>query len=156
VEFRSRYFQMQLLRRTTAALTINAMEAPLDVAICSQCLTNPAFVPCCRCNRPVCEQCSVPDRATHSQYAPQANPLLIRMCSYCHNPYKNPININLNAGGVIGALTGGAIGVAIVLALTQGDVNKAGPFNMIMIGGLIAGAFAGNFIWANLFGKRGG
>jgi hypothetical protein len=58
-------------------------------------------------------------------------------------------NITLNAGGVIGALLCGAL-VAAYLVMTK-DFDKNAKLIVI---GVIAGAFAGNFGWGLIFKKK--
>jgi hypothetical protein len=56
-------------------------------------------------------------------------------------------NINLNVGGVFGALVGGGAVVAIVL-LAGGPPASLAKLGML---GLAGGALAGNFLWARFF-----
>jgi hypothetical protein len=64
---------------------------------------------------------------------------------------RNVSNINLNAGGVLGALLFGA---AVGLIVFGTDRSGAHPTRYrLVIGGVIAGAFAGNYLWGLLFKK---
>lgn len=59
-------------------------------------------------------------------------------------------NINLNIGGLIGAL--GCGGIAAVIVFTTMDAQtRTGP--KLIIVAVIAGAFAGNFLWGLVFKK---
>jgi predicted lipid-binding transport protein (Tim44 family) len=58
-------------------------------------------------------------------------------------------NIELNAGGLIGALASGAAAGAFLFWKYSEEMDRA-PTRMV-IGALIAGAFAGNFLWQQLF-----
>jgi len=62
-------------------------------------------------------------------------------------------NMNLNPGGLIGALIGG--GIVAYFVFRNIDINTAGrgSYRAPMFG-LIGGAFAGNFVWGKLFKKR--
>lgn len=59
-------------------------------------------------------------------------------------------NINLNAGGIIGALAGGAITAAVVFSMVDPSKSGRGPYKLVILG-LIGGAFAGNFLWGLVF-----
>ena len=62
-------------------------------------------------------------------------------------------NMNLNAGGVIGALLAGGIAAAVIF--TQFDVSESsrrGPAKLIILA-VAGGAAAGNFLWARFFSK---
>lgn len=61
-------------------------------------------------------------------------------------------NIELNAGGVIGALVGGGVVAAVVFSLVETTEGGRGPYKLIIVG-LIGGAFAGNFLWGQVFKK---
>ena len=61
-------------------------------------------------------------------------------------------NINLNLGGLIGALICGGI-VAIVVFSDIDQANKNGSTRMI-IPALLGGAFAGNYLWEWAVKKR--
>lgn len=58
-------------------------------------------------------------------------------------------NINLNAGGLIGALACGAIAAAIVFLTV--DMQKDGRPAKLVILAVIGGAFVGNFLWERVF-----
>ena len=61
-------------------------------------------------------------------------------------------NIDLNVGGIIGAIAAGII-VAVVVFSTAGvDDPDRGQSRLIILG-LIGGAFAGNFLWSLVFKK---
>jgi hypothetical protein len=62
-------------------------------------------------------------------------------------------NINLNPGGLIGALACAGIYAAIVFSSV--DIMKTGfwPFELTVVA-LIGGAFAGNFLWGLVFKPR--
>ncbi len=61
-------------------------------------------------------------------------------------------NIELNIGGLIGALVIGGVTAAIIFATVDTTQSGRAPFKLI-IGGVIGGAFAGNFLWAKLVKK---
>lgn len=62
-------------------------------------------------------------------------------------------NINLNPGGLIGALVAGGITAAILFSVIDpGETNRA-PYK-IFIFTIIGGAFAGNFLWAKLVSDK--
>lgn len=58
-------------------------------------------------------------------------------------------NIELNAGGLIGAVASGVAAGAILFWKYSEEMDRA-PTRMV-IGALIAGAFAGNYLWQQLF-----
>ncbi len=60
-------------------------------------------------------------------------------------------NVNLNAGGFLGALAGAGIAFGIVFAVNDGDFPPLGARALIL--GLVAGALAGNALWAVIAGK---
>jgi hypothetical protein len=61
-------------------------------------------------------------------------------------------NIELNPGGLIGALACGAsVGAYIFWNHTGGDFGRAQ--SKFLIGAFIGGAFAGNFLWQLVFKK---
>jgi hypothetical protein len=64
------------------------------------------------------------------------------------------MNVDLNAGGLLGALVGGALGFGVAYVLADGDAAQMGPKIKIGIGALIAGAIGGNLLWAAVFGTR--
>ena len=57
-------------------------------------------------------------------------------------------NIELNLGGLIGALLGGGIAAAVIFSQVDASTAGRGDFKA-----LIAGAFAGNFLWDKIFKK---
>lgn len=59
-------------------------------------------------------------------------------------------NINLNAGGVIGAIVCGGIAGAFVFSRVEAG---EGGSTKLVIAALIGGAFAGNSLWAFVFKK---
>ena len=61
-------------------------------------------------------------------------------------------NIDLNIGGLIGALVCGGIAAAIVFSTLETTNSGRGPFKLIIFA-LIGGAFAGNFLWRLVFKK---
>lgn len=62
-------------------------------------------------------------------------------------------NVNLNLGGLIGALIGG--GLVAYFAFRNIDINTAGRgVYRAPIIGLVGGAFAGNFLWKKLISGR--
>jgi len=63
------------------------------------------------------------------------------------------MNINLNVGGLIGALAcGGLVGAIVFSSLDRTSVDR-GPYWVIIVA-LIGGAFAGNSFWSRVFKKR--
>jgi hypothetical protein len=60
-------------------------------------------------------------------------------------------NINLNVGGLIGALALGAVAAAAVFTTMDAAKGNLGP--KLIIGAVIVGAIAGNFIWGAIFKK---
>lgn len=62
-------------------------------------------------------------------------------------------NVELNPGGLIGALVCGGIAAAVIFSRI--DVNTAGrgAYKMPILA-LIGGAFAGNFLWGLIFKKN--
>ncbi|MCJ8329225.1 MAG: hypothetical protein HRT89_02500 [Lentisphaeria bacterium] len=60
-------------------------------------------------------------------------------------------NIDINPGGLIGALVIGGIGFAILFANVDVDSGRA-PYRLAIFI-LIGGAIAGNYIWASIFKK---
>lgn len=61
-------------------------------------------------------------------------------------------NIDLNAGGLIGALACGGITAAVVFA-TVNPANAGRASAKFIIVALVGGAFAGNFLWGLVFKK---
>lgn len=61
-------------------------------------------------------------------------------------------NLNLNIGGLIGAIVCGGIAAAIIFSTVDIDSSKRSPFKLIIFA-LIGGAFAGNYLWGRLFKK---
>ena len=61
-------------------------------------------------------------------------------------------NIELNLGGLIGALLGGGIAAAVIFSQVDASTAGRGDFKAPIIA-LIAGAFAGNFLWDKIFKK---
>lgn len=58
-------------------------------------------------------------------------------------------NIDLNLGGLIGAVAGGAIaGFVYYSYIGNGENERVGP--KLIIVAVIGGAFAGNSLWANV------
>lgn len=60
-------------------------------------------------------------------------------------------NINLNIGGLIGALGCGGLAAVVVFTTMDAANSRLGP--KIIIGAVIVGAIAGNFIWGAIFKK---
>jgi hypothetical protein len=60
--------------------------------------------------------------------------------------------MNLNPGGVVGALAGG--GAAGVISYTIADGDPAAMIKWVIVLGLIAGAVGGNYLWTAVFGNR--
>jgi|GEM_PF-5945795 len=58
-------------------------------------------------------------------------------------------NVNLNAGGVIGALVVGGIAAGVIFSRVDGEGGSA----KLIIVAMTGGAFAGNFLWSRLFPK---
>lgn len=54
--------------------------------------------------------------------------------------------MDLNIGGLIGALACGGVAAAIVFSTHDTADSGRGPYKLI-IAALIGGAFAGNFLW---------
>lgn len=65
-------------------------------------------------------------------------------------------NIDLNAGGLIGALACGGIATAVIALVDPANPAKGGrgPATVIVLA-LVGGAFAGNFLWELVFKKPG-
>ncbi|QDT44953.1 hypothetical protein Pan241w_50700 [Gimesia alba] len=61
-------------------------------------------------------------------------------------------NINLNLGGVIGAIVCGGIAAAIIFSTVDLKNGKRPQFQLITLG-LIGGAFVGNYLWGRIFKK---
>jgi hypothetical protein len=61
-------------------------------------------------------------------------------------------NIELNVGGVIGALGCGGVAAAVVFSTVDPATSGRGPFKFCILA-LIAGAFVGNWLWGLLFKK---
>lgn len=62
-------------------------------------------------------------------------------------------NINLNPGGLIGALAGGGIAAAVIFGNLVDAESLRRPAKLVVIA-LIGGAFAGNFLWGLVFKPR--
>jgi hypothetical protein len=62
------------------------------------------------------------------------------------------VNVNLNAGGIIGGIAAAIIGIGV--AVTMADEKTQRLLIKIAIGGTIVGALAGNVLWTTVFGKR--
>jgi hypothetical protein len=60
--------------------------------------------------------------------------------------------MDLNAGGLIGALVCGGVAGAVVFSTVDLSETNRGPYRLILLA-LIAGAFAGNFLWGLAFKK---
>lgn len=60
-------------------------------------------------------------------------------------------NINLNPGGVIGALGLGGISALAIFGFLEADV-KRGSVKFIVVA-MLAGGIAGNFFWSLVFGS---
>ena len=61
-------------------------------------------------------------------------------------------NINLNIGGLIGAIVCGGIAAAIVFSIVDLNNGKRPQYKLITLG-LIGGAFSGNYLWGRIFKK---
>ncbi|MBX3451217.1 MAG: hypothetical protein KF777_16745 [Planctomycetaceae bacterium] len=61
-------------------------------------------------------------------------------------------NIDLNLGGLIGALACGGIAAAIVFSTLDTTNSGRGPYKLVIFA-LIGGALAGNFLWGLVFKK---
>lgn len=62
-------------------------------------------------------------------------------------------NINLNAGGLIGALVLGAVaGMFVFLMSDQDELPRRA--SKLVIAGVIGGAFLGNYLWGLAFKKE--
>ncbi len=63
-------------------------------------------------------------------------------------------NIELNAGGFIGAFLGAGIAAAIIIPMMSEDSDgtERGPIKLI-IAALIGGAIGGNYLWARFVQK---
>ncbi|MEZ6094400.1 MAG: hypothetical protein R3C03_09210 [Pirellulaceae bacterium] len=62
-------------------------------------------------------------------------------------------NIDLNIGGLIGALVlGGAAGSLLYLGFEEGARTRL--LAKVLIGAVIAGAVGGNFLWGMMFPKK--
>ena len=59
-------------------------------------------------------------------------------------------NMDLNVGGLIGALLLGALG-GLIGYLAMGDGENTRPISKLLIGGVVLGAIAGNQLWAKFF-----
>lgn len=59
-------------------------------------------------------------------------------------------NIDLNVGGVIGALACGGIAAVVVFSTFDAMNSGGGPYKLVILA-LIGGAFAGNFLWGLVF-----
>lgn len=62
-------------------------------------------------------------------------------------------NVNLNPGGLIGALVVGGAAAAIVFSFLNTTHSRRGPFKLVILA-LIGGAIGGNFLWELVFGKK--
>lgn len=62
-------------------------------------------------------------------------------------------NIELNIGGLIGALACGVIAGIIIFSQIDLTTSGRGPYKWIIFS-LIGGAFAGNFLWSLVFKKE--
>ena len=62
-------------------------------------------------------------------------------------------NIELNVGGLIGAIACGGI-AALILYLKFASApelpKNGGPIKSVFLGSVIGGAFAGNFLWERI------
>jgi hypothetical protein len=61
-------------------------------------------------------------------------------------------NIDLNIGGLIGALAVGGLAAAVIFTSVDLTHSGRGPYKLIIFA-LIGGALAGNFLWQKLFKK---
>lgn len=61
-------------------------------------------------------------------------------------------NINLNVGGVVGAIACGGIAAAVVFTTVDTTNSGRGPYKLIILA-VIGGAFVGNFLWGLVFKK---
>jgi hypothetical protein len=61
-------------------------------------------------------------------------------------------NINLNAGGVIGAIVCGGVAGVVLFSNIDPEGPGRGPIRLAIFA-LIGGAFAGNFLWGLVFKK---
>ena len=61
-------------------------------------------------------------------------------------------NINLNPGGLIGAIgCGGIAALILYVIINAGTPPEKLPLKLLFLGPVIGGAFAGNFLWALVF-----
>lgn len=58
-------------------------------------------------------------------------------------------NININAGGVVGAIVAGLIAAVVLFVLMDASAGR-GPGKLV-VGAIIAGAIGGNLLWAAVF-----
>ncbi len=67
-------------------------------------------------------------------------------------------NFNLNPGGIIGGIVGAGIAAAAIFSLLDGVQNEGragrGPWKLIAFAAF-GGAFAGNFLWGQIFSGMG-
>jgi hypothetical protein len=70
-------------------------------------------------------------------------------------------NINLNAGGIVGALVCGGALAGLLFLVFGADERLPKGIAMALVFGVVVGGLAGNFLWSSLFGasspwKEGG
>jgi hypothetical protein len=64
-------------------------------------------------------------------------------------------NVELNPGGLIGALLCGGIAGGVIFSMV--DVEQAGRgAYQLPVAALVGGAFAGNFLWGKVFKREDG
>lgn len=63
------------------------------------------------------------------------------------------MNINLNPGGIIGAIVLGVLGCVIIFSLVDTTTAGRGVYKLAILP-FIVGAFGGNFLWAAIFPER--
>ena len=62
-------------------------------------------------------------------------------------------NIDLNPGGLIGALLAGAVAGVLIYSNNDPEGAMRRPARLIVFA-IVGGAFAGNYLWGMLFGKE--
>ena len=62
-------------------------------------------------------------------------------------------NIDLNLGGIVGALVCGGVAAAIIFSSIDATSSSRAPYKLVIVA-LIGGAFAGNFVWGLVFKRQ--